>query len=322
MSDTVWLMDNNLQTIYISPSVIRTRGFTLPEIQAMPLAKNFPPASMQVVTQVLAEELTPERLAQKDLKIERTLELEHCCKDGSFYWSEVTITLIRDQAGMPQGFVGVGRDISERKRAQVDREKLEAQLRQSQKMEAVALLAGGVAHDFNNQLTVILTSSDMALREAKPDTQLFEDLTDINAAAQRSSNLTRQLLSFARKEIITPRLLDLNEAIAELLKMLGRLIGESVRLTWKPSPVPVLVRIDPSQLDQLLANLAINARDAIGEHGNLTIETQIVAIDETYCETRTDCVPGTHLRALLHYQGVRQGHRTGPGHRLWHRPPE
>jgi PAS domain S-box-containing protein len=125
MGDMVWFMDMDFKVTYISPSMFRARGFTLTEFETLPLEKNLSPASMQVVARVLAEELTPERLAQKDLKIERVLELELCRKDGSSFWSEETITLIRDRQGKPSGLVGVGRDITERKRA-------EAALRESE----------------------------------------------------------------------------------------------------------------------------------------------------------------------------------------------
>ena len=154
MSDTVWLMNMNFETTYISPSMIRKLGYTLEEHQALPLQKNISPASMQIVGQVLEEELTPERLAQKNLKIERTLELEVCRKDGSFFWNEITMTLIRDREGNPTGFVGVGRDITQRKRAEKEKAKLQAQLIQAQKMESIGSLAGGIAHDFNNILII------------------------------------------------------------------------------------------------------------------------------------------------------------------------
>ena len=183
-------------------------------------------------------------------------------------------------------------DITGRKQAELDKEKLQQQLLQSQKMESVGRLAGGVAHDFNNMLSVILGHTELALQQTAHDHPLFDRLQNIQEAAQRSADLTRQLLAFARKQTVAPRVLDLNETVAGMLKMLRRLIGENLNLAWIPDHNAEPVRIDPSQIDQLLVNLCVNARDAIGDTGKVTIETGSAAFDTHYCAKHPGFVPG------------------------------
>jgi PAS domain S-box-containing protein len=155
-----------------------------------------------------------------------------------------------------------------------DRKRLESQLQQSQKLEAVGRLAGGIAHDFNNMLAVILGQADLAAQTLAPGNPAHESIQEIRKAAERSAELTRQLLVFARRQDAAPRPLDLNQAISERLGMLRRLIGESVALSWNPAPSPGSVKMDPTQVDQILINLAVNARDAIADVGTLTISTE------------------------------------------------
>jgi nitrogen-specific signal transduction histidine kinase/ActR/RegA family two-component response regulator len=169
---------------------------------------------------------------------------------------------------------------------------LESRLRQAQKLESVGRLAGGVAHDFNNMLGVILGHVELALEQAEENHEIYSDLKEIQKAAQRSADLTRQLLTFARKQIITPRKLDLNLTVKSMLTMLRRLIGEDIDLAWKPAETLWPVKMDPSQIDQILANLCVNARDAIAGVGKLTIETGMVSFDEGYCAEHAGFIPG------------------------------
>jgi len=155
-----------------------------------------------------------------------------------------------------------------------DRKRLESQLLQAQKLEAVGRLAGGIAHDFNNMLAVILGQTDLVSQTLVPGNPAHESIQEIRKAAQRSAELTRQLLVFARRQDAAPRSLDLNQAISERLAMLRRLIGENVALKWNPAPSPRSVKMDPTQVDQILINLAVNARDAITDVGTLTISTE------------------------------------------------
>lgn len=175
------------------------------------------------------------------------------------------------------------RDISEQKHAEAEREGLRGQLLQAQKIESVGRLAGGVAHDFNNMLSVILGRTEMAQETLAPSEPIQKDLEEIRKAAERSANLTRQLLAFARKQTIAPKVLNFNDAVSGMLTMVRRLIGEDIDLVWLPSADLWSIKMDPSQLDQILANLCVNARDAIAGVGKLTIETENVTFDDAYC---------------------------------------
>ncbi len=199
--------------------------------------------------------------------------------------------------------MGIGFDITERKRAEAEADKLQSQLTQVQKMESVGRLAGGIAHDFNNMLGVILGYTELVLKQVGADQPIYPALQGIQQAAQRSADLTRQLLAFARKQTVAPKVLDLNETVASMLNMLRRLIGENIDLVWLPGKSLRSIKMDPSQIDQILANLCINARDAIGVAGKVTIETDNVFVDETYCAGHAGFVPGEYVLLALSDNG-------------------
>ena len=207
---------------------------------------------------------------------------------GEWRWLLSSKVPLRDHVGEVVGLVGTGRDITEHKQ-------LEAQLRQAQKMEAVGQLAGGVAHDFNNMLSAIIGYAEFALAQLDASDPVHADVRIICEAAQRSANLTRQLLAFARRQVIAPRVLDLNETIESLLKMLRRLIGEDIDLAWLPCGRLWPVMMDPGQVDQILANLCVNARDAIGGVGKMTIETGHAVLDRAYCDAHAEAIPGEYV---------------------------
>ena len=192
---------------------------------------------------------------------------------------------------------------AERRRSEAEREKLQAQLFQAQKMEVVGRLAGGVAHDFNNMLTVILGGADMAMEEAGGNDKLRNSLYEIQKAAMRSAGLTRQLLAYARRQTVAPKVLDINEAIEGMLKMLRRLIGEDMDLIWRPGSNLYPVFIDPAQFDQILVNLCVNARDAIAGAGKITVETDNVSFDEAHCVRHPDFVPGEFVMLAVSDNG-------------------
>ncbi len=173
-----------------------------------------------------------------------------------------------------------------------EKRSLESQLIQTQKMESIGRLAGGVAHDFNNMLNVILGHTDLALDKVDITAPLYNNLQQIRKAASHSADITKQLLGFARKQTISPRALDLNQTIEATLKMLRRLIGEDIDLLWQPAGNLWPVKIDPSQVDQILANLCVNASDAITERGKITIETGMKTFDKDYCTDHAGFVPG------------------------------
>lgn len=235
-----------------------------------------------------------QQLFQKPTNFEQNIN-ENKLRDGSRVWVSWANKMVVDAEGRAVEVFSVGTDITERKKAQDEKEKLQAQLIQAQKMESVGRLAGGVAHDFNNMLTAIQGNVSMVMEDIPPESPLRENLEEIQKCAQRSADLTRQLLAFARKQTVAPKVLDLNATVEGMLKMLRRLIGEDINLVWVPGTSIWSVRIDPSQIDQLLANLCVNARDAIGGVGKVTIETASVSFDEAYVADHPGFFPGEYV---------------------------
>jgi len=228
---------------------------------------------------------------------------ENITKDGRTIRCEWVNTSLVGPDGRPVGMASLAQDITQRTRAEEERAKLETQLRQAQKMESVGRLAGGVAHDFNNMLGVILGHAELALAQVDPAQPLHDDLLAIHSAANRSADLTRQLLAFARKQTIAPTVLDLNETVGSMLTMLRRLIGENIDLLWRPGKHPWRIKVDPSQIDQILANLCVNARDAIAGVGKVTIETETTTFDDAYCANHPGSVPGQYVRLAVSDDG-------------------
>jgi PAS domain S-box-containing protein len=244
----------------------------------------------------------------KSHAVARTLELMGLRKDGNEFPLELSVATWEGADG--RLFSGIIRDITERRRAQEVHDKLQAQLLQAQKMEAVGSLAGGVAHDFNNMLTVVKGCAEMALEKLPPADPVRADVEEILGAADRSAALVRQLLAFARKQTIAPKVLDLNDTIAPMLTMLKQLIGEGVELVWKPGTDLWPVNMDPSQIGQILVNLVINARDAIARVGRVTVETAGARIDEAYCTLRPYFVPGIYVMLMVSDDGCGMDEKT------------
>lgn len=219
-------------------------------------------------------------------------------RDGAVRWiSTRSQTFFEDHGGAPRPVrtVGATRDITESKADEEERQTLQAQLIQAQKMESVGRLAGGVAHDFNNMLAVILGYTDLAKKRVPDGDPLDPYLREIEAAAVRSRELTRQLLAFSRKQVIAPRIENLNNLIASLQSTLLRLIGEDIELRVIPAADLWNINIDPLQIDQIVMNLAVNARDAMPNGGKLTIETSNVHLDEDYCRRHSGFLPGSYV---------------------------
>ena len=210
-------------------------------------------------------------------------------KDGALYTEDAVISPVFDAQGRIANFVAVKRDVSEQLRQT-------AQLQQAQKMDSIGRLAGGVAHDFNNMLTVILGHAEMKLAEPTLDPVIRASLEEIRRAATDSAALTRQLLAFARQQTIAPRRLDLNETIGRSIQMLRRLIGENVDLAWQPAEQSLVVKVDPAQIDQILVNLCVNARDAIAGSGRIDLDTGTARFDAAFCASHPGAVPGEYAR--------------------------
>jgi len=210
---------------------------------------------------------------------------EWLCKrrDGRLFWGEVALSRVRIDG--QDRILAAARDITSRKQ-------LEEQLRQAQKMEAVGQLAGGVAHDFNNLLQAINGFTDMALQDIEADHAARPLLQEVAKAGDRAASLVRQLLAFSRRQVIHPEYLDLNEVIAGLLKMLVRVLGEHIRINFVPGHSPGNIYADRGQIEQVLMNLSLNARDAMPAGGTLTIETACIRADAEYCQTNTWARPG------------------------------
>jgi len=190
-------------------------------------------------------------------------------------------------------------DMTAQKHAEAEREIIKAQFHQAQKMESVGRLAGGIAHDFNNMLQVIIGNIGSARMELTPANPAREHLDQIENCALRAAELTRQLLAFARKQTTTPKVLDLNFTVENMLKLLRRLIGENIELVWQPAPVLSVVKIDPSQVDQLLINLCVNARDATAGVGKITIRTGHAEFNAAQCACHPDCRSGHYVTLVI-----------------------
>ncbi len=278
--EVIVITDTNGVIHYTNPAFERVTGYSLDEAHLQ---------NPRILKSGLQDELFYKNLWET-ISSGRTWagRLVNKHKDGSLFTEEATISPVFNNEGHIINYVSIKRDITTQL-------KLEAQYLQAQKMESVGRLTGGVAHDFNNILAVILGYTEMAMRQVDPTEKLHADLEKIFNAANRSADIVRQLLAFSRKQNIAPKVLDLNDTVAGMLKILSRLIGEDIDLSWNPTTHPTTVKMDPSQVDQILANLCVNARDAIDGNGKVTIETANTALDEEYCANHPGFKPGKYV---------------------------
>ncbi|MBI5905918.1 MAG: PAS domain S-box protein [Deltaproteobacteria bacterium] len=276
------LIDGKGRYEYVNPAFEKMFGYTL---QDLSIGKDwfraaFPePGNRKEVVRIWKEDLIAAGIG-----VCRPRIFEVACRGGD----RKTI-LFRPVSLLGNRQLVIYEDITERQR-------LEAQLRQAMKMEAVGRLSGGVAHDFNNLLTVIIGNVSLAQGKVQASDPVSGMLLEVNKAAERAARLTQQLLAFSRKQIIEPKVLDLNALIADLHSMLVRLIGEHIEIATGLGEGLGTVRVDPGQLEQILVNLAVNARDAMREGGKLRIETSNVELDEAYCAVHPDARPGWYVR--------------------------
>jgi two-component system cell cycle sensor histidine kinase/response regulator CckA len=228
---------------------------------------------------------------------ELLVEFRAPSKQGAVLWFGARGRLLRDAAGRPERYLGVGTDISERK-------SLEAQLRQAQKVEAVGLLAGGIAHDFNNILSVILSFSELLLDDVGPASPFRPDLQEIHRAGKRAADLTKQILAFSRQQVVAPKTIDLNAVVTVVSTMLARVLGEDIELVLRLAPGLDNVKADPGQIEQVILNLAVNAREAMPRGGKLTIETSNVESIGADADGDTDLPRGRYVMLSLRDTGV------------------
>ena len=253
---------------------------------------------------------------------EHDMEYRIVWPDKEVHWVEGRGAVIRNRKGKPVQMIGLCMDITARKQSEeflqsahdelerrveertAERKHLEEQLLQSQKLEAVGQLAGGIAHDFNNLLTTIMGYSQLALRRLSPNDPLRPNLEEIKKASDRAASLTRQLLAFSRKQVLQPKVFDLNSVIADLERMLRRMIAEDIEIRTMLQREVGNVKADPSQIEQVIINLAVNARDAMPFGGQLTIETADVYLDETYAQQHLTVVPGAYVMLAVSDTGI------------------
>ena len=273
-SDAVSMIDAEGRVVYVSPAYTRRLGYDERDM-------------LELDTPAIIQRIHPDDRARIAAEIRRGRDLKlpvsryayrAITKSGDYIWLEDILRRDFDERGEFVRTIVNSRNITERVRAEEERDRLQAHLAQAQKMELVGRLAGGVAHEFNNMLAVIMLRTEILLRATDPGTKVHKSLSDIHAVAVRSAALVRSLLGYARKQIVSPKALDLNVAITNALPVMQKLLGEEVELIWNPGAALWSVRIDPSQFEQVLVNLCVNARDAIDSTGTISIETADVVL--------------------------------------------
>ena len=273
----------------------RVTGYTAEEALKMNIAQAVSPDDIAKVRHMLSRKRAADVATMYDLEL--------ITKSGGIAAVEISSRAILKD-GEAVGVQGIARDITDRKRMEDDLRASQAQLQQSQRLEAVGQLAGGVAHDFNNLLTAIIGYSDFALRKMRANNPIRRDIEEIKKAANRAASLTRQLLAFSRKQILKPEILDLNLVVGDMHKMLERLIGEDIDLVTTLGSDADPVKADRGQLEQIIMNLVVNARDAMPFGGSVTIETANVVFDEAYTAEHVPVKPGKYAMLAVSDTGL------------------
>jgi PAS domain S-box-containing protein len=288
-NDIIYSHDMEGNIISLNEVGLRLTGYTREEALQMKIFDIITPEYLEKAHEMIANKTEGEEKTVYDLEIKR--------KDGSCFMVEVSTNLIY-QSGKPVGVQGIARDVTERKM-------LQTQLHQAQKMETVGRLAGGIAHDFNNLLTVILGKADLALMQLKDSSgNLLIDIEVIRNAAEKAAAMTQQILAFSRKQVLQPRIVDLNTIVINISKILKRLISENIELETSLAEGLGRVSADPSRIEQVIMNLAVNARDAMPEGGKLTIETANANLDTNYSRQHLNARPGRYVMLAVSDNGV------------------
>jgi len=296
--DVVWRTDMEGRLTFVSSVAKAMFGFEPGELLGKPFDTFLSDESKQKAREAFESRKKGELGAAGVV-----LELVHRRKDGTEFVTSTTTSPVFDTNGRPIEIVGITRDVTENRR-------LEDQLRQSQKMEAVGRLTAGIAHDFNNLLTAINGYSALVLDQIPEGSPLRQDILEIERAGDRAASLTRQLLAFSRKQIFQPKQVVLNQLILEMDKMLRRMIGEDIELVTITSPGLGLSELDPSQVEQIVMNLVVNARDAMPTGGKLTIETKNVELGEDYTRDHVDAHPGPYVMLAVSDTGCGMDEET------------
>jgi PAS domain S-box-containing protein len=278
-------------------------GYSSQELQQMTVNDLAHPDYLETSTRFINQAVH----GHNDHKVFEKLYLH---RDGHRVWGQVSSSLVRNDRGDPLYFISHVQDITERKRIEREREQLQAQLMQAQKMEVIGRLAGGIAHDFNNMLAVMMLRTEMAMQLVDASSLLHRNLAGVYATGQRSANLVRQLLGFARKQTIAPEPLDLNAVVAGALPMLRKLIEEGIEVVWQAGANLWPIRMDPSQIDQILTNLCVNASDAIGSVGTITIETKNIELDQGAVASGLSVSPGEYVMLVVNDTGSGMDEKT------------
>ena len=284
--DAIYVHDLNGRYIMVNKAGEELIGYSRDEILQMRISDVVPRKYLDDIHARLTK-----KLADHSLTI---YEVEAIRKDGSRVPIEVSSRLIYEN-GVPVAVQGNARDITERKRAEEALRASQFQLQQSQKLEAIGQLAGGVAHDFNNMLTAIIGYTDLSLRRVGLENPIRRNLEETKKAAERAASLVRQLLAFSRKQILEPKVLDLNDVVKDMEKMLTRLIGEDINLATRLEAELGSVKADPCQVEQIIMNLVVNARDAMPRGGRVTIETANTTLDDQTVLRHVSVEPGEYV---------------------------
>ena len=290
MREGYTIMDRELRYVYVNRAGAEQTHLTREQLLGHSPMELYPGFEGTKIHRAL-------KLALERGEHQRVVE-EFVHADGESGYFELNIQPV------PEGLVVLSIDQTERRRAENRRDSLEEQLRQAQKLEAIGRLAGGVAHDFNNVLSVILGYTEDVLETLEPSDARWQDMKEIETAGLRAAALTRQLLMFSRQQVIEAKVLDLNEVLANMDRMLARILGEGIELTLLPDPKLGHVRADRSNLEQVIVNLAVNARDAMPTGGRLTIETANVIADDDFVRQHLGCEPGAYVRLAVTDSGV------------------
>lgn len=293
--------DGVLSCEWITGSYTESTGFSQDDLKIRGLHGAVQAEDQPHVQRMLEEVATGESVVH---------EFRINTQSGQVRWMREHLRPEPDPDGEGLRVYGAARDVTDRRVAEAEQANLEAQLRQSQKMDAVGRLAGGVAHDFNNLLTVILTHCGFLLNELPPDTQLHDDASDIQAAARRAAGLTQRLLAFSRQQVLTPRVLEINTVVRDLEPMLTSLTGEGIELDIQLDPEPGQLKADRAQLEQIVLNLVVNARDAMPKGGRLTIASGLVEIQEDYVRQHPEAQTGPHVALGVRDTGVGMDEET------------